>query len=236
MPNLVQQGLLSDPQSAVVFSEGITLESIGRCDGGICISRGTTQVAEAGHDEYAAWGRWTNGQMHVQIFGLTQPITLSENEGLHYIVGSPTVTVPTSGTFSYNLTAATAPTMTHDWYAPGSFNGQAAVQFSAGSAPRVGIDAQVGIANDQFQFNTTGGAADPSQSELTLDSNLRFSGQLDANGGQETLPWMCGSVGCRAQVEGALFGPTGERLGVSYSIQSESGSTRINGVGIFSRP
>ncbi len=236
MPNLIQQGLLADPNSAVIFDQGIRLESIGRCNGGVCLSRGSAMVADAGHDEYAAWGRWTNGQMHLQVLGLTQPITLSENEGLHYVVGSPALTIPTQGSFSYNLTAATAPTMNNDWYSPGSFSGQASVRFAPGAAPRVGLDAQVNFANDQFHFNTTGGAADPSQSELTLDSNLQFSGRLDANGGHQVLPWMCGSAGCSTRVEGGLFGPTGERLGVSYSIQGESGSTRINGVGIFSRP
>lgn len=236
LPDFVQRGLLADPQSAVIFDQGITLESIGNCKGGVCISRGTAIVADAGHDEYAAWGRWTDGDIHIQVFGLTKPVTLSANEGLHYIVGSPTLTIPTRGSFTYNLSASTAPTLSNDWYAPGKFSGQASVQFSAGAAPRVGLDARVDIANDQFQFNTNGGAANPGQSELTLDSNLQFSGELNAQGGDQSLPWMCSGTGCRTRVEGGLFGPTGQRLGVSYSIQSESGSTRINGVGIFSRP
>lgn len=220
----------------LTFDENTGLLSIGQCNNGICLARGSARLADAGHDEYAAWGRWTDGAIEVSVFGLRTAVNLTERQGLHYLAGTPAVSLPASGAFTYNLTAATAPTMSHDWYSPGQFSGRAGVWFAPGEAARVGLEADIELSGDQFTFATTGGADNPAASQFSLDANQQFSGELMTTGSTENLPWMCGGDGCGTHVRGGLFGPTGERLGVSYSIRSESESTTIDGVSIFSRP
>ncbi|MEZ5604972.1 MAG: hypothetical protein R3E41_12390 [Burkholderiaceae bacterium] len=41
----------------------------------------------------------------MRVLGLPTGITLTANRGVHYLIGTPSTTVPTSGVFGYNRSA-----------------------------------------------------------------------------------------------------------------------------------
>jgi len=234
VPIVSRIGLVLNNQAILAFDDEVTLTALGLCPNVFCLSRGTAIAAESGHDEYAAWGRWTDGSLSLRILGLETAIALGDRDGLHYLVGAPAVSLPTQGTFSYPLVGATAPTADIGW-APGEFSGAASVQFAPGVAARIGLEGQIDIANERFSFSTNGGVNNPGQSQLSTNEQAGFSGTL-ASPGSPGAPWYCGSAGCAVSVNGGLLGPSGERLGLGYSVISESGSTTIEGVAVFGRP
>src|SRR6185295_4523188 len=63
--------------------------------------------ADFGTDGILAWGRWI-GQV-LPVAGLQN---YSDNQGLHYVIGTPSATLPTTGTATYTLAGATRPTYT----------------------------------------------------------------------------------------------------------------------------
>ena len=78
---------------------------------------------------YASWGRWTDGVLQPRgllAFRIRQDDrTLSSNDGVHYLVGVPSTTVPTQGEFGYALIGATSPTISDGSVSPGRFTGAA---------------------------------------------------------------------------------------------------------------
>ncbi len=118
-------------------------------------------------------------------------------------------------------------------WAPGSFTGNASVRFDPGQAARLGLEGNVTFDEASFRFATRGGAANPGASEVTFDSRHAFDATIGASqtGGSD----FCGRGDCSTRISGGLFGPTGERLGVGYTINGANGSTTIDGVGVFTR-
>lgn len=235
VPLISRIGLVANAGAVVTFNDNTELQAIGICPNLICLSRGSARVAEAGHDAYAAWGRWTDGSLTLSIAGIEGHVALSDRDGLHYLVGVPALSLPAQGTFGYQLVGATAATASTLGWAPGQFTGAAAVQFGPASAPKIGLEAQINIGNEQFNFATQGGLANPGASELSANDQASFQGTI-AGGASPSVPWYCGSSACAVSIDGALLGPSGERLGLGYSVISESGSTTIDGVAVFARP
>jgi hypothetical protein len=237
----LRQFLGSQPIASLAVADGRLqfdaerrLTSIGYCPGFLCLSSGSTRIAEAGADQWVSWGRWTEGNAIMQIVGVPFAIPYSANTGMHYLVGSPALTVPTAGEFTYALAGATAPTMSGGQWAPGSFTGNASVRFDPGQAARLGLEGNVTFDEASFRFATQGGAANPGASEVTFDSRHAFDATIGASqtgGGSD----FCGRGDCSTRISGGLFGPTGERLGVGYTINGANGSTTIDGVGVFTR-
>ena len=217
----------------VSLDEGLRLRSVGDCSsGGACLAVGTAQYAETGSDPYVSWGRWTNGSIAV---GGTSPNTpLSSNQGVHYLVGVPSVTMPTSGTFSYSLIGATSPTASDGSMAPGSFRANATVHFAPASQTRIGLEAQVTMATGQYKFSTPGGLGNASRSGMPMDGATTFSGQLQTQRNAGSGNFDCGSSGCQVNVTGGFFGPEAARMGLGYSILDPGAAGRtISGVGVL---
>jgi hypothetical protein len=208
------------------------LKSIGLCPSVGCLSVGTASYAEAGSDNFVSWGRWTNGTAKLTFLGVSAPIALSANQGLHYLVGTPVVSLPTAGTFSYDLLGATRPTERSGAFTPGSFSGQAVVQFGPGQAAKVGLSAAITINGSSYGFATHGGLSQPQQSQLSINTNHGFNGTIN-----QALPGSTCQVGnhCSVQVTGGLFGAQGERLGLGYTLSSGSSATKVDGVAVFKR-
>ena len=229
-------GLVADLLAAggrLEFDAERRLTAIGStCPGLFCLSSGSTRIAEAGADPWVSWGRWTEGNAVMRFFGLPLQVPYSANTGMHYLVGSPALTVPTSGEFSYALAGATAPTMSGGQWAPGSFSGTASVSFNPGEAARLGLEADVSFREGSFQMATDGGVANPGQSQVTFDARHAFDATIAAT---QTSGSFCRGENCTARISGGLFGPTGERLGVGYTINGANPSTTIDGVGVFTR-
>ena len=215
------------------------MQSIGLCPSLSCLSRGTAEFADTGHDAYVSWGRWTDGTARLNLIGFGNNIRLSESQGIHYLVGVPTVTLPTSGMFSYDLIGSTRPTISDGSVHPGTLTASAVVQFGTGTTTRVALNGTVAIANTLFPFTTNGGLANPGSSQLTLTGASSFGGVLlthptnaQAHGSSALN---CGGAGCNVNVHGGFFGPEAARLGIDYAIQERTGDRTISGVGVFTK-
>ena len=151
---------------------------------------------EFGTDGILAWGRWTGT---VDLGGYSE--TYSADQGLHYVIGLPTPTMPTSGSATYTLLGATRPTYVNANTAPGIFSGSIDVTF--------GATATVGIRN----FTVTM----PDQTYAMQDANTTASGSSFGLSTTATSASVC-SAGCTADVNGFFAGASAERIGVGYVI------------------
>lgn len=159
--------------------------------------------AESGTDGILAWGRWIGA---VTVEGNTEIYNV--DQGFHYVIGLPTVSMPQSGSATYTLLGATSPTYVQGGALPGTFSGSLSVNFGSRTTG-VGLDLNVGI--DGKNYSITGNAP------ISVNT---FSGSLIS--GQGTLVTggtngACGK-GCDAQVNGFFAGPSAERAGLSYHI------------------
>jgi hypothetical protein len=168
--------------------------------------------ADFGTDGILAWGRWID---NVSIQGTT--VTYNENQGLHYVVGLPTVLMPLIGTASYSLLGATRPTYTDGSATPGSFSGSLNVDFARLT---VGLALNVGIDSKNY---SVGGDATIFGSAFSGSSSLTVS---ELGGG-------CGS-GCSASVVGFFGGADAVRAGLGYSIFTDTPKT-IEGSAAFAK-
>src|SRR6266498_575474 len=112
--------------NAVFDSTGQLTQFVGtiqECIGVACFTVPATFTLagtqmEASNDGFLSWGRWTGDILVNGTLG-----TLTANQGLHYVTGipTPTASMPTSGTFTYNLIpgGATRPTFADGSDAPG---------------------------------------------------------------------------------------------------------------------
>ncbi|MEZ5728926.1 MAG: hypothetical protein R3E48_13570 [Burkholderiaceae bacterium] len=225
---------IRDETNAFSLDANRRLEYAGLCPETLCVRPGTTALAEHGSDPYVSWGRWTGGDVHVTGSAYVYRAPYTSNQGMHYLVGSPALGLPTQGRFSYSLVGATQPTFSDGSTSPGSFAGRIGVQFAPGSAARIGIEAQVRIGGGTYAIATSGGVSDPSASELQLSSTARFEGSLrtQASGVPHTV---CAGQSCTTQVRGGLFGPGGLRAGYGYTIRDPGSQRTIDGVGVFAR-
>jgi hypothetical protein len=222
--------------SARVALDGAKLVSVGLCPGVLCLSRGTAGTADVGGDGIAAWGRWIDGTARLAVLGREGAYAQRSNDGMHYLVGIPTLTMPTEGSARYSLVGATSPTLSDGSSAPGSFTADAVVRFGSGRDTRIGLEAAVRFADDtRYRFATTGGLADPAASNLTMTAPNAFRGNLavqaDAPGALGCAP----SGGCRAAVSGAFLGPDAARMGLGYTISGPGGGPAVNGLGVLRR-
>src|SRR5690606_16690733 len=125
----------------------------------------------------------------------------------------------------------TAPTSNDNTVAPGSFSGNMAVQFATANASTgVGLDLNVTIGGHTYNIGTTGGTANPGDSQIKLalsSATFKTTSQtvLDVNGGG---PACNGTPTCRANISGFLSGYGGTGAGLSYNI-SQFGNTNNPG-------
>jgi len=228
------QELLANPSTPIALGDDLRLQSLGNCAiSSPCLGVGTAEFADTGSDLYVSWGRWVGGSVSTG----NSSLPLGQNRSVHYLVGSPTVSMPTSGTFSYSLMGATRPTISDGSVAPGEFRANAVVHFAPAMATRVGLEAQVTMPDGQYKFSTPGGLGNPDRGGFAMDGTNTFSGTLQTQpnaGGKNGLA--CGSAGCGVDVQGGFFGPEASRLGLGYSIV-EPGSTgrTISGVGVLEK-
>ena len=167
--------------------------------------------AEFVTDGILAWGRWTGGVDPASGCG-TPPctVTYGPDQGLHYVVGLPTPTLPTSGSASYALLGATHPTYVDNAdTAPGTFSGKLDVTFLATGAT-VGLNLNVSMP-DGKGYAIGGSASTGSGSSLfggSTSNSLTIAGTSDV---------AC-TRSCSANVQGFFAGASAQRVGLGYSI------------------
>jgi hypothetical protein len=235
---VVTAATLSASQANVGLDPDLRLRSVGLCPDVLCLLRGRASVTDSGSDGFAAWGRWIDGAARTSVAGQGGDHPQSARAGLHYLVGIPTLTMPTQGSASYQLAGATQPTFSDGSRAPGSFQGSAVVQFATGRDTRVALDGKVHFDGDtRYRFTSTGGLLNPAATNVTMTGTNSFRGTLDVQPDAPTNALGCQpNSPCRATVSGGFLGPEAARLGVGYTVTgATAGGTSISGVGVLRR-
>ncbi|MDO4906145.1 MAG: FecR domain-containing protein [Lautropia sp.] len=236
-----------DDAPDVLLDENLGLQQSGDC--GLlpsCLSLGTATIAESGSTPHVSWGRWTDGSVRLRHLLISLEESLRDTEGIHYLAGTPTVTMPTEGQARYQLIGATAPTFASGQYRPGSFSGQGLVQFGPGTGTRVAIEGEIRFGNDQHYRMVSDGARfdaqhrliDIGNSNLHMSTSNTFSGDLSVQSIGSNDEMKCGSGNCRAGIDGAFFGEQASHMGFSYSVHNPAHSAdtdTINGVAVMKR-
>jgi hypothetical protein len=209
------------------------LDALGNCPAGNCLLLGTMHVAEPGFDDYVAWGRWKAGTADLRSGEGVAKIELSYWQGLHYLIGVPTVTMPTQGEFGYTLMGATRPTLSDGSVAPGTFEAAATVRFAPGRDTRIALDGKITFEGTVYTFATPGGLSKVDSGGLRMSGTTTFAGTLAVD--QSGTALMSCDERCRMTLNGGFFGPAAARMGVEYSVSGDKGGRTIDGVGVFTK-
>ena len=177
-------------------------------------------IKDAGNDSILGWGRWTDSRFISA--GVVVPGCCSENKSAHYVFGAatPNDNIPASGTATFNLIAATAPTLISGTNAPGTLSNTSQVGVSWGGATtdtKIGISLQgsftaAGPVAVPFSVTTAGGAADPLNGGLAYDAATRSFGGIITGG----------------SVSGFIAGPQATHVGLTYD--ATIASPQITGI------
>ena len=177
-------------------------------------------IKEASNDSILGWGRWTDSRFISA--GVVVPGCCSENKSAHYVFGAatPNANIPASGTATFNLIAATAPTLISGTNAPGTLSSASQVGVSWGGAT---TDTKIGISllgsftapgpvAVPFSVTTAGGAANPLNGGLAYDAATRSFGGIITGG----------------SVSGFIAGPQATHVGLTYD--ATIASPQITGI------
>ncbi|MGA8006233.1 MAG: FecR family protein [Burkholderiales bacterium] len=208
--------------ATAVFNSAGQLTSVGGpglgSGGDFVLVNGT--VVESGNDGIIAWGRWI-GDALLPLDGALS-YTFDNNQSLHYVIGTPTPVMPTTGSAIFTLLGATSPTYADGRTRPGTFNGSLEVFFGPSAA----------TVNMAFAVNMPDGNGYAIGGSTTTGPGAMFSANPTVVG---TAGGACGS-GCNASVQGFFAGTNAARAGVGYSIQDyqlTGGSGNIVGAAAF---
>ncbi len=161
------------------------------------------------------------------------------NEGLHYIAGAASTSLPTTnagtiGYTAYTLSSATAPTFAGTNVPSGSLTASMGVDFTTG---RVGLSLNAAFPNFNVQMNTPGGATNPSQWTTQIDTgNAQFSGQFGTVQVTGNAPATICPGGCTGQFNGFFSGAAAAQAGLVYRAQpvnATAESTVLQGAAVF---
>jgi len=190
--------------------------------------------------------RWSGGETHGNYYNANNGTTFSElgrtsHQGFHLMYGKPTAeaNIPTNGVATYDLVAATSPTIDDGSFAPGTFDGELGILF--GPIFKVGVDFTVDMPGDHvYVIQTAGGAAAPSAAPQYKDLSqgiFRLNGIQMAQAGAA-----CPTSNCDASIYGLFTGDAGEDVGIVYQIWDFSAPSddlyrakRISGAAIFNQ-
>ena len=191
--------------------------------GGVYILEPGGSHADFGTDGLVTWGRWI-GPVTVPGTLLAVPENYSTNQGLHYVVGLPTQTMPQTGVATYTLLGATQPTYIDGSSAPGTFSGGLSVDFGRLT---VGMSLSVGMPDGKGYG--IGGSA-PITGSAFVGTQSFGQGTLTTSG----TGGACAS-GCNALVLGFFFGATAERAGLGYHIDDFTAGKDVVGAAAFKK-
>ena len=200
-----------------LFNASNQLTSLSSLSGDHILLSGS--VLESGNDGILAWGRWT-GDVSVPPDGQVLE-TYEPNQGLHYVIGIPTATLPTTGTATYSVLGATSPTYADGTVSPGTFSGSLAVDFAAGG----NVSADFSVAIGGHSYRMVGSA--PTSTSFFMDTAIQNLSVTSATS--------CGSSGCGGVVNGFFAGTTAERAGVNYLVEDRDLTKDIIGAAAFKK-
>lgn len=188
------------PANAVFDANG-ALTSFSDGTNTYALASGTQN--EFGTDGVLAWARWTG-----VVNKNGTPTTIAANDGLHYVIGTPATSIPTSGSFTYNLIGATAPTLQNASLAPGVLNSATLVGNFTAPSPTVTLNMSLSQAGTTFSASASG----PISSSTFSATGV---GSVTAGGS----PLSCsGAGGCSVAVTGFFSGVGATHAGLVYQM------------------
>jgi hypothetical protein len=222
----------------VTFSDGDDeIEAIEQAGTTRVYDNGTAGILDAGTAGPVSWARWSDGDIGTAN---NDGPSLGANQGMHLASGTPASSIPVSGTAQYALAGATSPTISDGSVAPGTFTGSLGVAFGPNSSTaKVGVDFNVSIGGHDYAIATTGGAADPTQSQIALHGAY-FGTAFGQSGNIDVTPGgpACTGANCRATVSGFLSGNGASHAAVGYTISdfgSPNNTGAVQGTAVFSQ-
>jgi hypothetical protein len=197
-------------------------------DNGVAFEPGTVDQL------IVSWGRWLGNVDVTTPTGGTMTVNYSATNGLHYVVGLPTLPsqIPSGAgaTYTYNMVGATKPT--DGVNPPGSFTGTLVGNFMG--PPIVGVQGTATVGSATYTFETPGFTTKAPITNgipltVTTTSNYFTSGAspLTTTGGT------CVSS-CSTDVSGAFYGANASYAGIVYRIQ-DIRSAEVSGAAVFKR-
>lgn len=184
--------------------------------------------ADFGTDGVLAWGRWI-GDVVVTTNNLgtvsTSTTTLSDNQGLHYVVGLPTSVsaLPAGGAFTYNMIGATHPTFTDGLAAPGTLT---AATFT-GDFSAMTVDVKVSATAGGADYTGTASQL-PIRAISATNNGAVFTGTGTGTGTG------CPN-GCGFGVAGFFAGNAATRAGINYGFGNTAQGSNLVGAAALAR-
>ncbi len=189
-------------------------------------------ITDTGINADMAWARWSDGPIRFNGGVEQTPATFS----YHAVSGNATQALPASGTVNYDL-IGTTPLTIDGSSEQGTLTGDLAIAF--GTAPTVGFEIMAALGSRTWSVATTGGVADPTQSDIVVDesSSFRFNGNFNNVTTSTRLVGTGGACSdiCSMQVDGRLFGENANSASMFVSIgDRENGATTdLQGLMLF---
>jgi hypothetical protein len=173
-------------------------------------------------------GRWAGGQFGGVYFSLVPASTsfaLSNDQGWHYAIGKATVNLPCSGSMTYALANASAPTKQNGGIAPGTLDAlTVVVTFNGTNATSAQTNTSVQVTGSLTSNGTSIGLSG-SSSTTTLGAQRRFNLPVVSSGGGYT-----GGNGY-----GFFAGANAQELGVAYIASNGMTNQGITGAARLTR-
>ncbi len=158
---------------------------------------------EANNVDGLAWGRWT-GTVQVGCSNCLTD-TYSANGGYHYVIGTPTAVLPTTGTATYAVMGATSPTtFATNAPAPGTFLTSSSISVAFGTTATITALFNVNANNSNYVMS---GSTTTRTAIFSMSPTI--SGCLSA---------------CSGGINGFFAGPGAERIGAAYRIEDLNGT------------
>ncbi|MCL6251995.1 hypothetical protein M3P36_13190 [Altererythrobacter sp. KTW20L] len=147
-----------------------------------------------------------------------------------FLAGTPATNLPASGTVNYVLLGGSAPADNFGTDNSTGFLTNGALAVSFGATSRVGLEFDVYVDDLGWHVQTTGGAANPGNGGLVINS-------LNAFGGQVVTTNLAGNActpTCNTAINGALFGAGASHAGFTYLINEfRADQSIVTGTAIF---
>jgi hypothetical protein len=203
--------ITSTENASAVFNAAGQLTAVTTDFGSSFNLMGGGSHAEFGTDGVLAWGRWI-GPVELSTPGALI-VNHGPDQGLHYVVGVPSPSMPASGSATYSVLGATSPTYVSGVPGPGKFDGFVTVTFGPSGA----IDGNFKVAMPDTIYSWSWRAATAAQFSATVSAVSGCAG---------------GSV-CSAYVDGLFSGASAERIGAAYHIGD--GNRNVIGAAAFKK-
>jgi len=224
-------GLESNGNATATFNPTGQLTSVSYSDGQVfTLDPSGTHGLKAdgspdfGTDGILAWGRWT-GRV-TGMYNCDGLCSFNEsydaNQGFHYVIGTPTAVMPTTGNATYTMIGATSPTYTATTGnpGPGTFSGSLTVNFGIGtSTPLHAVAGSFNVAMPDKTYAWTANTTTPNALFTMFTSTV--TGCIS---------------GCSASVNGFFAGANAARAGIAYNVGTGTGNDIVGAAAFTKQP